>query len=858
MAITKPLYERDVPDGKMPTLLDDESFDFELPDGGPNSEGLATNPDGSVEVTLGSEEPPSPVAQFGDNLANFLKEDELTKCCSELVDSFEADKRSRKDWEDAYLKGLDLLGMSIEDRSEPWPGASGVYHPLLTEAVVRFQAQTMTEIFPAAGPVQTKIIGEETNETVSQAKRIKSELNYQLTERMTEWRYETEQMLFRLPLAGSAFKKVYLDPIKKRPCSMFVPAEDFVIAYGASGLEASERYTHVMKKTKNEVKKLQKMGFYKDIILADPVPDTSKLDEKMDKLGGQKPQIEVDDRYTLLEMHVDYALPGIDDEIAVPYVITVDKQNQKILSIYRNWEEMDGDKKKILHFVHYPYMPGLGFYGTGLIHLMGGLAKTSTSILRQLIDAGTLSNLPGGLKTRGLRIKGDDRPILPGEWRDVDIPGGVLKDSLFPLPYKEPSAVLLQLLQGVVDEGRRIGSIADLQVGEMSQQAPVGTTLALLERSLKVMSSVQARVHWALHQELRLISKIVAAMGPKYDFNVGGEFSRADDFNPNIVDVIPVSDPNASTMSQRVVKMQAALTLAAQAPNIYNLPALHRQAMEALDVAQIDLILPIQKELPPQDPVTENMSILVQKPVKAHYYQDHEAHIRVHMALAMDPQILELIGQSPAAVPIQSAMAAHITEHVAFAYRKKVEQALGVSLPDPSEPLPEDVEYQLSRVVADGAEKVLANSAAEKQKEEALQNAQDPLAHAELLDSKTKLISALVNAVTAVEKIDIEREKIQSQEEQTSAKLGVELVKTDVEAVQRAKEAQMAAEQFEELGDDQKIGQVSLGGGGAPNLNSGGKPGEQPGGVPVRDGAGVRPPGHAQVNKGTTGSGSRE
>jgi hypothetical protein len=820
MPIEKSPYYGNEPNAKMPTVLEDESFEFAVPeDGGPDTGGVATNPDGSVEVDLGSPEQAVVSVDFAGNLATSLDEQVLTKIASELIDSFEADKRSRKDWEDSYLKGLDLLGMSIEDRNEPWPGASGVYHPLLTEAVVRFQAQTMTEIFPAAGPVQTKIIGEETNETVAQAKRIKSELNYQLTERMTEWRNETEQMLFRLPLAGSAFKKVYLDPVKKRPCSMFVPAEDFVIAYGASGLESSERYTHVMKKTKNEVKKLQKMGFYKDCELPEPAPDTSKLNDKIDKLTGQKPQIEVDDRHTILEMHVDHVIEGIDEDIASPYVISIDKQSMKVLAIYRNWNEPDPDKNKLLHFVHYPYMPGLGFYGTGLIHLMGGLAKTSTSILRQLIDAGTLSNLPGGLKTRGLRIKGDDRPILPGEWRDVDIPGGVLKDSLFPLPYKEPSAVLAQLLTAVVDEGRRIGSIADLQVGEMSQNAPVGTTLALLERSLKVMSSVQARVHWALHQELRLISKIVAGMSPKYDFNVGGEFNRQEDFDPNIIDVIPVSDPNASTMSQRVVKMQAAITLAAQAPNIYNLPALHRQAMEALDIAQIDLILPLQKEMPPQDPVTENMSILIQKPVKAHYYQDHESHIKTHMAMAMDPKILEMVGQSPAAIPIQSAMAAHITEHVAYAYRKKIEQALGVSLPDPSEPLPEDVEYQLSRVVADGAQKVLANSAAEKQKEEALQNAQDPLAQAELLDSKTKLISALVNAVTAVEKIDIEREKIQSQEEQTAAKLGTDLVKAGQDAEARAVEAEQAAEEFKALGQG-KTGN-SAGSGGSKKLSSG-------------------------------------
>jgi hypothetical protein len=548
-------------------------------------------------------------------------------------------------------------------------------------------------------------------------------------------------------------------------------------------------------------------------------------------------------------MHVDYVLPGHDTDVASPYVITIDKQSMKVLAIKRNWDESDPKKHKLLHFVHYPYMPGLGFYGTGLIHLMGGLAKTSTSILRQLIDAGTLSNLPGGLKTRGLRIKGDDRPILPGEWRDVDIPGGVLKDSLFPLPYKEPSAVLAQLLQAVIDEGRRIGSIADLQVGEMSQEAPVGTTLALLERSLKVMSSVQARVHWALHQELRLIAKIVAGMPPKYDFNVGGEFDRSQDFDPKIVDVIPVSDPNASTMSQRVVKMQAALTLAAQAPNIYNLPALHRQAMEALDVAQIDVILPIQKEMPPQDPITENMNILMQKPVKAHYYQDHESHTRVHMALAMDPKILEMVGQSPSAMAIQSAMAAHVTEHIAYGYRKKVEQALGISLPDPSEPLPEDVEFQLSRIVAQAADKVLANSAAEKQKEQALANAQDPLAQAELIDSKIKMLKVVVDALSAADKIEIEKEKIKSAEEMKSAELGVKLVETDVNAQQKAKEAEMAAQQFSELGDDQKIGQVNLGTGGGSQPGASGQPGGNNGGVPNGNGPNPRPQANAGGNQ---------
>ena len=668
--------------------------------------------------------------EHNGNLAEFLEESDLDEMGSELVSDFESDRTSRKEWSRSYVKGLDLLGMKIEERTQPWEGASGVFHPLLSEAIVRFQAQAMGEIFPASGPVRTKIVGKQTKEKNAQAKRVEHEMNYMLTEEMTEYRDEMEQMLFRLPLAGSAFKKVYYDPIMERPCSMFVPAEDFVVSYGASDLMSCSRYTHVMKKTENQVKELMVSGFYRDIDLPEPTVDESDIQDKYDEMEGNESVYEEDDRYTILEMHVDIELPEPfqdKDGLARPYVVTIDKSSRTILSIRRNWYETDPKKIKRQHFIHYRYLPSLGFYGTGLIHLIGGLAKSATSILRQLIDAGTLSNLPAGLKARGLRIKGDDSPLMPGEFRDVDVPGGAIRDSITFIPYKEPSSVLYQLLGNIVEEGRRIGSIADVQVGNMNPNAPVGTTLALLERSMKVMSGVQSRLHASLKKELRILAKCIHDFMPSdYSYEIEGDFSRTKDFDGRI-DVIPVSDPNASTMAQRVTQYQSALQLAQQAPQLYDMGKLHRQMLEVLGIQDADDIIKLPEDIKPKDPVAENMAIMKQEPVKAFKYQDHEAHIAVHKAAAEDPKIAQIIGQSPFAAAIQNAMAAHITEHVAFQYRKEMELQLGTSLPDEDKPIPDNVEEQLSKLVAKASEKVLNNSKAEIADQQAKEEQQNPL-----------------------------------------------------------------------------------------------------------------------------------
>ena len=674
----------------------------------------------------------------GANLADFIDESVLESMASELVSDFEADRRSRKDWATAYMKGLDLLGFKVEERSQPWQGASGVFHPLLTEAVVRFQAQAMGELFPASGPAKTQIMGKITPEKMKQAERVQNELNYQLTEEMSEYRDELEQLLFRLPLAGSAFKKVYYDPLRERPVAMFVPVEDFVVSYGASDLPTCPRYTHVMKKTANEILKLQLAGFYRDVELPAPAPDISDIQEKYDTLDGEEATLDDDDRHTLLEMHVDMNMPEEFDDpdgVARPYVITVEKSSRTILSIRRNWDEDDAKKKKLMHFVHYKYLPGLGFYGTGLIHLIGGLAKSATSIMRQLIDAGTLSNLPGGLKARGMRIRGDDTPIMPGEFRDVDIPGGAIRDSITFLPYKEPSGVLYQLLGNVVEEGRRIGSVADIQVGNMNPEAPVGTTLALLERSLKVMSGVQARLHAAMRNELRLIARVIRDyMPPKYDYAIGDNddmdeddiFNRSEDFDGR-VDIIPVSDPNAATMAQRVVQYQSALQLAQQAPQLYDMGKLHRQMLEVLGIQDADDIIKLPDDIKPMDPVTENMAMLKQEPVKAFMYQDHAAHIQVHMAMAQDPKIQQMVGQSPFAGAIMNALSSHVTEHIAMQYRVEIQKRLGVELPDPEAHLPEDIELEVSRMAAQAADKLLKGNQAEAAQQQAQQQAQDPL-----------------------------------------------------------------------------------------------------------------------------------
>ena len=660
----------------------------------------------------------------------------------------------------------------------------------MTESVVRFQAQAITEIFPASGPVRTQVVGKYSDEKSNQAQRVEEEMNYLTTEVMTEYRDEFEQLLFKLPLAGSAFKKVYYDPMLERPVAMFVPAEDFVISYGASDLPTCERYTHVMKKTPNEVLKLMVSGFYRDIDLPDPSPEQSDIEEKYDEIDGESGfAMDSDDRFTILEMHVDIDLPepfSDPDGIARPHVITIDKSSRSVLSVRRNYYENDEKKRKRLHFVHYPYLPGLGFYGIGLIHLIGGLTKSATSILRQLVDAGTLANLPAGLKARGLRIKGDDSPLMPGEFRDVDIPGGAIRDNIYPLPYKEPSSVLYQLLGNIVEEGRRIGSVADVDISSANANAPVGTTLALLERSMKVMSGVQARLHAALRKELRILAKVVHDFMPEaYDYEIEGSHNRVKDFDGR-VDVFPVSDPNASTMSQRVIQYQAALQLAQQAPQIYDLGRLHRQMLEVLGIKEADKIVKLEGDIEPTDPVTENMKILQQEGVKAFAYQDHEAHIAVHMAMLQDPKIKELVGQSPFASVIQKSMIEHITEHVAFAYRKGIEIQLGAPLPDPDKPLPEDVEFNLSSTVAKAAQKLLQQDQAEMAQKKAQRDAKDPLTQiqqrelaleeAKFAHSKEMDIAKLqIDAASKQATVETERGRIASQERQEGARLGVKI-----------------------------------------------------------------------------------
>jgi hypothetical protein len=667
-------------------------------------------------------------------------------------------------------------------------GRMWVYHPVLIEAVVRFQAQAITELFPAGGPVRTKIMGHVNEEKIKQASRVEHEMNYQLTENMSEYRDEMEQMLFRVPMAGSAFKKAYFDPMLERPVSMFVPAEDFVVSYGAADLLTADRYTHVMKKSQNDVRKLMVNGFYRDVELPEPAPEFSDIEEKYNELEGESSiGIEDDDRHTILEMHVDYDLPepySDPDGIARPYVITIDKSSRTVLSIRKNWFEDDTKKQKREHFVHYRYLPGLGFYGIGLIHLIGGLAKSATSILRQLVDAGTLSNLPAGLKARGLRIKGDDSPLSPGEWRDVDIPGGAIRDNIYPLPYKEPSGVLYNLLGNIVDEGRRIGSVADVDISSANQNAPVGTTLALLERSLKVMSGVQARIHHSFKKELKILAQIIHDHMPAtYDYDLDGQFSRVDDFDRR-VDVTPVSDPNSATTSQRIIAYQAALQLAQQAPQLYNLGMLHRQMLETLSIPNADEIVKLPEDIKPNDPVTENMMILKQEPTKAFAYQDHEAHIATHMAMMNDPKIREIVGQSPFAGAIQGAIVEHVTEHVALQYRKEVEKQLGVPLPESEVLLPEDVERDLAPLIAQAAEKVLQKDQAEAAQKQSQEEQQNPLTqiqqreialkeaefnHKREMDM-AKLQAEIQNKEASRE---VELERISSQERQEGARLGV-------------------------------------------------------------------------------------
>jgi hypothetical protein len=688
--------------------------------------------DGSVEISFGEEVEDADMAPFDANLADYLDDGQLQEISGELCEAIDGDTSARRDWADTYVKGLDVLGMKYEERTEPWENACGVYSNILAEAAIRFQAEAMSETFPAAGPVKTKILGEVTKDKEDAALRVKTDMNYELTEVMVEYRPEHERLLYSLGLAGSAFKKVYFDPNIGRQVALYIPAEDVIVPYGASNIESAERVTHVMRKTKNELIKLQAAGFYREVDLGDPVSFFTDIEEAKAEQSGIS--LTSDDRYTILEVHADLIIDGVDAEgdddfqIAKPYVVTLEKGTGEILAIRRNWNPDDSLTLKRQHFVHYAYVPGFGFYGLGLIHIIGGYAKAGTSIIRQLVDAGSLSNLPGGLKSRGLRVKGDDTPIGPGEFRDVDVPSGSIRDNIMPLPYKEPSQTLLSLLQQITEEGRRLGAISDMNISDMSANAPVGTTLALLERTLKPMAAVQSRVHYSMKQEFKLLRKIIAEYAPEeylYVPDRGEPRARRADYA--MVEVIPVSDPNSSTMAQRVVQYQTVLQMAQAAPQIYDLPQLHRQMIEVLGIKNADKLVPTKDDIKPTDPVSENMNSLVGKPIKAFIYQDHAAHIATHQAFMQDPSIMAFIGQNPAAQQIMAALSAHIAEHVAFQYRQQMENKLGVPLPAPNEELPEEMEVQLARLLADAGKQVTQENQAKAAQAAAQQKMQDPI-----------------------------------------------------------------------------------------------------------------------------------
>ena len=730
--------------------------------------------------------------RFDSNLVDFIDEDELTSIGNELINAFNADRDSRADWEETYTKGLDQLGLKIEDRTTPWAGACGVFHPMLSEAVIKFQSQAISEIFPAAGPVRTKIVGPIDSAKEKQSQRVQDYLNYLLTYEMTEYRTETEKMLFSLPLAGSAFRKIYFDPTLNRPSGIFVPAEDVVVNYGASDLETCERATHVMKKSTNDIRKMQVSGFYRDIELPDATPTSSDITKKYNEMTGESESYSYDTRHTILEMQVDLDLKGFEDKdangeetgIALPYVVTIDSPSGIILSIRRNYYEDDPAKLRRMHFVHYQYLPGLGFYGFGLIHMIGGLAKSATSILRQLVDAGTLSNLPGGLKARGLRIKGDDSPIMPGEFRDVDVPGGAIRDNITFLPYKEPSPTLFSLLQNIVEEGKKFASIAEMKTSDMNSQAPVGTTLALLERNMKVMSAVQARLHASMKREFEILVNVIKDFTePNYPYEVAeGQQIKVQDFDAR-VDVLPVSDPNAATMAQRIMQYQAAMQLAQQAPQLYDLGQLHRQMLEVLGIKDVDTIVPPQEDVPPVDPVTAVQNIITGKPVQAYEFQDHEAHIQTLMSAQQDPNIQAKVQQSPNAQVIQSAGSDYIMQHLSLQFRDQVEREMGVELPPVGEPLPADVEKRISELVAEAAKRVATTNAAQAEQARIQEQAQDPLIQAKQRElaikeaqvaNKQKIDESkiLIDAAKMAKNAELEEARIAQQSEIAGMNVG--------------------------------------------------------------------------------------
>jgi hypothetical protein len=742
--------------------------------------------------------------QHGDNLAEYMSEAELSTLASELLELVDADITSRRDWVDMYVRGLEVLGMKYEDRTEPWEGACGVYSTVLTEAAIRFQSETIIETFPAAGPVKTEIIGAIDKLKEEAAERVREDMNYKLTEEMPEYRPEHERMLYNLGLAGAAFKKVYKDPSLGRQTSIFVGAEDIIIPYGSSSCRTSERVTHTMRKTKNDIRKLQVAGFYRDVDLGEPVTFHTDIEKR--KAEDQGYTLSDDNRYQILEICVDHDMPGYEDEdgIARPYVVSIDRSTQKVLSIYRNWDEDDKLKQKNQHFVQYTYVPGFGVYGLGLIHIIGGYARAGTSIIRQLVDAGTLSNLPGGLKSRGLRIKGDDTPIAPGEFRDVDVPSGTVRDNIMALPYKEPSQVLMALLGQITDEARRLGSVADMKVSDMSANAPVGTTLAILERQLKTMSAVQARIHYSMKEEFKLLKRIIRDNTPgEYSYVPVGGNPKAKRGDYDLVNIIPVSDPNSATMAQRIMQYQAAIQLAQGAPQIYDLPQLHRQMLEVLGIKNADKLVPIEDDMKPRDPVSENMAFLTGKPVKAFIYQDHDAHIAVHTAMMQDPKVMGQIGQNPQAQAMQASIMAHVAEHVAFQYRSQLQERLGATLPEPNAEIPKELEVQLSKVVAQAAAQLLQIHQGEAAQAQAQQQQQDPIVQMQQAELQIKKQEADIKALKVKGDLQLRAEELSLKAQDQASKGGEDPMMAAMRLQQEIAQAQelhgmeMAAKQME-------------------------------------------------------------
>ena len=789
MAIDKALNPAPLGLGGMGDILEEEpALEIEIED--PES---VTMRMGDLEIEI---EPGEAEDDFNANLAEEMDDDDLSELASELLADYQNDIDARKDWVQTYVDGLELLGLKIEERTEPWPGACGVFHPLLAEALVKFQSETIMETFPAQGPVKTQIIGKETPETRDAAARVQQDMNYRLTEEMPEYRPEHERMLWGLGLAGNAFKKVYYDPGMARQVALYVPAEDIVVPYGASSLETAERVTHVMRKTPNEVKKLQVAGFYRDVEMGDPTDTFDDVEKKIAQKMGFRASS--DDRYKLLEMHVDLDLAGFEDKdeegeetgIALPYVVTIEKATETILSIRRNWDPEDELKTKRNHFVHYGYVPGFGFYCLGLIHLIGAYSKSGTSLIRQLVDAGTLANLPGGFKTKGMRIKGDDTPIAPAEFRDVDVSSGTIKDNIMPLPYKEPSQVLVGLMNQIIEEGRRFASAADLKISDMSAQSPVGTTLAILERTLKIMSAVQARIHFSMRQEFKLLKAIIRDYTPPdYDYTPEDGTPQVKQSDYDKVDIIPVSDPNAATMSQKVVQYQAVLQLAQTAPQLYDLAQLHRQMLDVLGIKNASKLVALPDDNKPLDPISENMNVLKMKPLKAFAYQDHQAHIMAHTAFLQDPMTAQIIGQNPMAQQMAAALQAHMAEHYAYQYRNQIEQQVGAPLPaydeDNEKPLPEEVEAAMSRMVAQAAQQLLMQNQAQAAQAQAQEQAQDPIIQMQQQELQIKAQEVQrkaqkdqTDAQLKMQQQQIEMERIASQERQAAQALEA---KQDVE-----------------------------------------------------------------------------